>query len=814
MFKKILNRTTSMLIILATLLSLFAFIPTVSATSGNDLGSVSECRFDKNRSVIDVKGSIKYSEMVENRNAKVALYSFLPWENPDDVLSDKSPLALIDMTIRFEFSLPIRSVSEKLSLYAVAIVDDNGVVRLIDKPRMVEGDTLSTSNVGFKGVSTKDSSDAVAAGASMAVIDIYLDKLDKGNKSGYIFTVDNNSFFFDREYITEIDKQVLAYHASGSDVFFRYLISEGSTPMSFSSLGLDSLADGGFAVNNENALLTLYAYSYFLASRYSSSNHGKIRGIMLDSSADLRGTQQDDYVDYSASYARTLSIVAIASIEAVGDKELSFVVPVSDKLLPNKTCFAYDFLSTVSRFLEEKTDISFTVMCESTHNPYKITDSMLDSEIDPDDNVSDQDYPSTPTTDKSDNSSRNAGETTGSREPDGESSDISVSTNPDNTGNLAPDDATQVEPIEPPEPEEPTMNDLSDGYFCTDTIDVFSRMVRSLSKLYTSVNSGFGWSWSPDSRTLGSALGVCYSYNFAKLSAVDTDFFVLNLKNEALNVFPKISHQFKLIDTDKTEEITQYAKAVFGVDFWSEIISGYTSEKMKMSVIKETKLTSEKQTFLGNCDIWNYTQGSGSKKWYAGFNCHNVSFTANKNSGALKAEFVQSESFGKYADIGLICDEPEPLLYGDALGLDILCGEDDGSLYELSVVVYCDEFRVESSVVIEGGERTELLLDTATFSNTSRVYSIRLCVKRVTGEGDYDLSLYKVTSHSNNYSSAALKKIIDEARATLRTDGADDSDSIVATVIISITLISMLAVVLILVAATADKKHKKDEKNE
>jgi hypothetical protein len=53
----------------------------------------------------------------------------------------------------------------------------------------------------------------------------------------------------------------------------------------------------------------------------------------------------------------------------------------------------------------------------------------------------------------------------------------------------------------------------------------------------------------------------------------------------------------------------------------------------------------------------------------------------------LKVTITSEGSGFVPAEIGYLLDRPEPLLVGDLLTFDVKCGEEDGSLYEISIYV-------------------------------------------------------------------------------------------------------------------------------
>ncbi|MBR4033733.1 MAG: hypothetical protein IKJ04_02895, partial [Clostridia bacterium] len=104
----------------------FASLMIIDASASESLGSITECVIDRTSEKIMIRGSIKHSVLVNNRDGKLAVYRFDPWVNVENAVRRATPLATMDMTIRFEFSLPCNTIANRLSLYVVAIIDSDG----------------------------------------------------------------------------------------------------------------------------------------------------------------------------------------------------------------------------------------------------------------------------------------------------------------------------------------------------------------------------------------------------------------------------------------------------------------------------------------------------------------------------------------------------------------------------------------------------------------------------------------------------------------------------------------------------------------
>lgn len=788
----------------------------IDASASESLGSITECVVNPNSEKITVRGSIKHSVLVNNRNSKIAVYRFDPWINVKNSINAATPIASMDMTITFEFELPCVTVAHRLSLYAVAIISADGAVSLISEPQYVNYKSADTSNAGFKGVLTNDTAAAIASHAGSAIVDVYLDKLDNGNKSGYISSADGDLFYFDRDVIKELDKKILSYTASGCDVYFRFLISPRGSNLPFCAKGNVWSTNKCIVVSNSSALNALYAYTYFLVSRYDGGDYGRIKGIIVGRGADMPILYNYASLvseDYESVYARSLSIIGIAAAEAAGDSKISLIVPVGDSLTESMDVFAKEFLLSVADYIEKHSKLSFTVMCESRHNPYKITDEVFASEIDPDVTGEDAEYeePSSHDEESSPESEIESFSPETVLEPDTEVTQTEAEIpspeipTAETLPETYPSGETTEQHIERPKPE---LNTNEDGYFSTDNINVFLNMFEKLTRAHHSVNDNFGWCWYPGDDTVEGALGVCYSYNYMRLASLGVDFYFVGFENEVSEKFSSIAHLFKYIDTSSNIKETAYARSVFEISDWSEIIGGYDANTGVYNILLENNLHANIGDYVGEIVYLDYTSGRSMSGWYEGVYCNSLGVRINDGSASLQAEMDLDTAGFNQAEIGYILQNPEPLLLGDALTFDLKCGEEDGSLYEIAVYINCGESTIISKAVVAGGVKCLLSADVGSYDDTAAVRSIRISLKRVTGSGDCTLNLYRILINSGSVSNDQLNSRLENIRDYLRSDDEVESEDTWRAVVLSLILLSAIGIAALLFASANDKKNR------
>ena len=816
-------RYLAMFLVATILISSVAFfgITDAEALSFPSLGSITSCTVDNNRNLVVIKGSVKHSVLIGNRTSKIALYRFDPWCDVASDIATAEPIAVTDMSIAFVFEVPCSTILQKTSLYAVALISPEDKVSLISAPTYVDAVTGNTSNAGFKAILTSDNAAALPSLPGSAIVDVYLDRLNNGNNSGYIYNADGDLFYFDKTVISEVDRIVRSYSAAGTDVYLRFLISSSMTNLSFCANAATWATNKCIVIDDEESLKAVYAYTSFLASRYNGGNYGKAKGIILGCGADVPILNNYALLvsdDYNTVYARSLAVVGMAAA-AAGNTGISLIVPISDTLTAAGKVNAEEFLYDIGDYLDTYSNITFTVLCESRHNPYKITDDMFVTEI-----VDDTEYTENFDTDPAfGNDLTPPEETIGYEESTDyvtekttayeslseqvaeEITDVVEGTDAYIETESATD--TEVAYEQTSAPDILVKNTNADGYYCTDNLEVFTKMFERLKKAHSSVNKGFAWCWYPDDYTDESALGVCYSYNYMKLASVGADFYAIGLEKNLVNRFPSMAHLFKYIDTIENVKETSYARKAFGIESWSDIIDKYKTDTGVFSALNLRELQPNIQDFTGEVKYLDYSSGKGAVEWYSGYYCQSLSLQNSDGDGFLKASFDPATSGFAYAEIGYVLDDPEPLLVGDALTFDLMCGEEDGSLYEITVYVNYGGGTLESHNVVAGGVRSALSALVDEFDSTTLVNSIRISVSRVTGEGPFELKLYGVTLNDYVDSSEMLERKIKDVRAFLRVDSSAVNEANKVSVILSVAVLVFVGVIFVLFAYASDKKE-------
>lgn len=817
-------RILSVITILTFLcVSVSVFVPSVHAVADDNLGTIERCFFDSSTSQAVISGTVSHKLLVSSGDAELELYRILPWENIETVVFSSDPLMRFPVKVRFDFTVPCRTLAEKNSMFALIVAYSDGKKELLTVPHYIEHTSGTLSSLGFKGVATDKHSAALESGAGCAIVDIFLDKLENGKRSGYFYSIDDNSFYYDRDYIDTLDTVIRSYCASDTDILLRFLVSSDGQKLACTPDFADLALYRGIVVDSSDALTQVYAYTDFLCSRYCSAEFGKVTGIILGRGADV--PEINNYCalfneDYFENYSRTLAIIGSAVSDSVGEGRISLIVPVTDSLEIDENgkyiCHAAGLLNYVSEYIYERTGLSFTVMCESTHNPYGIYNDFFVSPKIPDIHEADDDSweelsetGSAGSESVFESGSDSYSSASMPQEHQELSSDESSESPGDDTdGPYGSDSMSEYAEQDVDDTPRPIKNTDECGFFCTDNPERINELLRSLRMKFNSVRAGYIWCWYPDNDTDSAALSVGYTYNYLSSAANGANAFIVSFDDSTIDSFGTISHLFKYISTESSESETAFSRKVFGISSWDEIIEGFNDKTGIYEEYTEWELKKEFYGIKGSIDIWNFTERNGDQDWYRGLDCELLKSVSTAEGKVLRARMHCTESAGNYADIGCICSPAEPLLFCNSLAFELRAGEYTGDLFEIRVKIYGNNMKIDSSAVVNSGEKTILYLDTTDFPENTAIDAVRICVRRVTGDGDFDFDLLRISINSVDYNSESLAELISDARENIRNDENGKTEE-TGKKILGTAVIGAISVISFGIARNSDSKRRK-----
>lgn len=302
-------------------------------TPENCYVELEQCVYAGETGTVELKGKLSYGATV--RYTGLALFSLGPGE--ELYLSNKTPVARADVSYEISFSVFIDSAEEAYARYVVAGITDSGEREPLCTPVypgvLTEAEQYEN---GFKGYHTGSLYSVIDGGADVSIVDVYLDKLQGDRNNGILYAGDHSYYYFDKNYVSELDRRVQNLSGTGCSVYLRFLISPDANGLPFVTYTEESggIVNKGIAITNEEALLYVHAFTDFLTLRYTNDSYGSICGIILGRKADRAATF--GYVgnmglsQYAELYAGALTLIAGAA--GTNDPGLRMIVPVSDRM--------------------------------------------------------------------------------------------------------------------------------------------------------------------------------------------------------------------------------------------------------------------------------------------------------------------------------------------------------------------------------------------------------------------------------------------------------------------------------------------------
>ncbi|RUS46687.1 DUF5722 domain-containing protein [Cohnella sp. AR92] len=282
---------------------------------------------------IEIAGTVKPSFVAANPDANLYLFELATYEDAKTVLSSKEPLAssALSEAFRFETDLNDGARSRLYSKFAVAAKSEDGEYALVAAPQYVSNPEAISGNrepfptaKSIKGLQVQMTGDAQELGISHAALNVAYNELTyktNSNPANTIeYVVEGKSYYLRKDRIEALDRQVkslsdngilvslilIMYNTKDSNSANEYLIHPDSRP-------------GGtvYALNTSNAVGVEYvkATTKFLAERYSmpSQEHGRAVNYIVGNEIgqnmvwnNMGPKKLDEYVQ---EYAQTLRLI-------------------------------------------------------------------------------------------------------------------------------------------------------------------------------------------------------------------------------------------------------------------------------------------------------------------------------------------------------------------------------------------------------------------------------------------------------------------------------------------------------------------------
>ncbi len=723
-----------------------------------EYGTLSDCIYSDTTKTVTVKGSVYHDVMIAAGGGQLGLFRLAPDQTMEQLINDPStqPLVTSSLSIGFQLQTPAGDVSSRYARYAVLICMPDGTRLPLGYARYATARypqaRISGDRADFKGIDTTLTSGAIDSNVGSAIVDVYLNRLENDQQSGYLYTADDQYFYFNRAYLAELDATIRSLSGAACRVYLRFLV-EGEDSVRYHALRTDS----------EESLRRLYAYTSFLCSRYQGGGQGEISGIILGSHVDraslYHATAQLSLSEYVTMYGQALSLVSLAAGDI--DPSLAMIVPVSNGWNADSigsATLSGDylpelFLESLAAYLTSCGARGFYPMIESSHNPYGLDNAYF--------------------------------------EP----------INTDGDDSLLEGQTRKL-----------TAADQSSPYLSSENIILLDNYLKQYCARYPVLSNFYLFHWTPDADTGGNALSASYIYHYYRLFADPqaVAFFVSFRDKELagnMTEFSKIKYLVKYIDTPGGIERTAFALDIFKAPHWNALVLNFDQEATEhMTMIDGVFREYDEAGVVGSYPLFDFTTANSVRGWYAGNYCQKLSVVTSERYGKTLDAVMRADlsTLAEYSDIAYEFDSPMTLQYSDALRLTVSVDSplDEGSVFEVKLVVGSNEGYLEAKQVVKNGETVTLTLDSAAFAAVSDMEYLRLSAKTVMGSDEtFTLHLHSLSLDSQEHDTAVLAAIVKAAARGDYSTGADDekkTNYVLPIITVSAALVGTLMVAMVL----------------
>jgi len=246
---------------------------------------------------IAIEGTVKPEFVAARPDARLYLFELATYEDATTSLSVNSPLADAELTesFRFETDLNEGDRSRLYSKFAIAARSSDGEYTLVSAPQYVANpETLAANREPFpsaksiKGLQVQMTGDAQEIGISHAALNVAYNELlyKNGNFPGNSipYEAEGKTYYFRKDRIEQMDRQVKSLSDNGIVVSLILIMYDTKDPQSANEYLIHPDAEPGgivYALNTANAVGVEYvkAATKFLAERYSDPDQRYGRAV-------------------------------------------------------------------------------------------------------------------------------------------------------------------------------------------------------------------------------------------------------------------------------------------------------------------------------------------------------------------------------------------------------------------------------------------------------------------------------------------------------------------------------------------------------
>ncbi len=686
---------------------------------GEYVGAITQSKYDPETLNAVVSGTLTWETVSANNGARVVLYKLSQGSGAETVAAADEYIAECAISLDFSLSFKLSGdLDVGCGFYAAVLTRDGGLLPIAPEIYLsCSAPSENGQSVGFKGMETSMYAGAIEGESSVAVVDVYLERLLSDNENGLQYILDGKEYYLSSEYISELDARLYAYSAARVDVYLRFLLGKGGYKDLFEITdAFDRAEYYSINVNNAETVARLHVYTDYILNRYKDKN---IRGIILGRAIDEAYKYNYCAVDmplneYSERIARTCVIIKNIIDENGGGIDL--VLPFSDKKFNDPRADAVSYtkndyasellLASALEYLSQfgASSDGFEFMVESSFSPIK---------------------------------------------------------------NIVSDGSNSMPEGKPGERSRSIATDTYAGVLhCFD----FSRLLDRLSEYYGELSNEIMFCWYPD----GDSITDNYIYNYSIAANINqVRSFIVSSTELDEGVSEKafisaIKSTYEYMDTSAHAKISKSALDRLGISSFRDVMDYYAEKNLeRRTLYSEEFKHSVPDTIIGSYKLWNFASSGGNLGWNSLYGCQTVSvYTPSPSiprSLVARMTDLGDDAFG--AEYGNIIYTKNDLLnVGSLSGIsfDVFIPEGESEMiYEVVITVSSGSATVESSGVVFSGVDTVIYAD---IENIDEIEFIKVSTRNLdsyeNGEGYYDLCIKNISIHSTKYDDRTLERMV------------------------------------------------------
>ena len=675
------------------------------------------CYFDTETQMVNIKGTMNHDAFTSHRASVFVIYAVPPGRNEEDVLSDENikPLAEASVSITFAFSVKIKNIIDRYSRYAIFMRSPENTYTLTTQAQFAEtAKTLTIKNdkTSFKGIAGEYSSAFSNSNSKKSIIPVYLDSIISTEATKYIFQIDENQVFFNDSYIETLDLQIQSLNFSNTDVYLQFLIRPNSIFDQRPNEEAEYILPNTYKYNT---ITLLHSITAFLSSRYNGAAHGSISGIVLGKAWDnapkynsFKSISVNDYINLCGLYT-----VIVANSAHSFNPNLDIAMSFS----------ADGFLK------EENTSINSNYKFSAKDIIHSLMQFFDESS-----------YSGIPCS-------------------------IFIETN-ETPLNLSTDDLKTGIDIS---------KELPADKFYIGNQKVLTSFFNELSQDYKSASPYYNVVWIPNENIDGQLLSVAYSFAYYSLLLEKnvTGFIIdFSQQKEPIESISELFYILKNIDIQIEENVTQNALSFFEGNTWAEIfgVEKITPISTNKYYIQDV-LSEIPESISGEFKYFDFSNEFLASNWYAGTGCTNIKI--DYSSDGIKSLHSDFSNVSKdFCDLIYYYEYSENISYTPYININFeILSNQISPLYEIKFILQNDNNVFESSTIVKGNQKNEVVLDLSEAKDFITLDSLKISLRSLDNTVDScSLWLYDVTGYSEENSTENLKTLIENAREKIKQE--------------------------------------------